>query len=403
MEDKAVKSGERLSLIHVESDIIVNYAVKYQKEQRTIPKVTGRHLLLWPIAFLIMAANSLTYNTFSQYSYIQRQRAAFPSVKINTTRAYCNVDTNSTDYREEQDIQQKVALSGIYLYLAGGIPATAASFVFGSLTDRMGRKFLFYLPCFGMLFRTIWATVGIHHGWPTYMFIPGCVVEGFTGQVFSIIQVSFIYISDITTVGKQRTIGIVMVEIAFGLASSFPVLAIGIILEQTNSFSLPFHISIGMLSLALLLVIALPETFPKKARANHLSGKSRLYNIKDSLDLFCNRENSGKRWMYVVSLLVFTLTSYGIYGRLAIESLYLLNSPFCWGPEELGIFKASRAGLQQIAGMVLVILLKICLSDEGIAVLGCISFGASFAIVSLARTEVQMYVGELHAQADINL
>ena len=385
------EADESRSLI--ESDITAMNYRAYRKLSRSVPLITGRHLLLWPTAFLFMAAHSFTYSTFSQYVYIKQERETFPNVTINTTRAYCERDTNTSEYIIQETIQQKAAFKRIYLYFVGGVPAIVATFVFGVCTDRFGRKFLFYLAWFGMTFRTLWAIVGVYTDWPLYYFIPGYIVEGCSGQVFNVVQASYIYISDITIVGMQRSVGIVMIQFAFGLATTFPTLAVGYLLQDTNSFMIPFYISIGLLALALVMILILPETFPKKALCKRIR-TSRLASLKESWGLFCSYSNVGKRWMYIVTLSVFVLTTYDFYGRQAIEDLYLLNNPFCWGPEQMGIFNALRTGLQQIASMTLVIVFKVFLSDEGIAILGCVSFGASFILEAWSSTDTMMYVGE---------
>jgi len=388
MNGRYEKPDERSRLVDSQVSSVNGDEIKLP----TTPSYSGQYILVWMTAFLFMAANSFSFSTFSQFLYIKLQRDNFPNVTINTTKAYCNVDTNSTNYLLQQDVQEKAAIWGIFLYLVGGVPSVVATFVFGVFTDRLGRKFLFYLSWFGMVFRTVWVTVGMNLDWSLYMYIPGYFVEGCTGQVFNLIQVSYIYMSDITTVGKQRSIGIVMIEIAFGLATTFPGLAVGFMLKETNSFILPFYISLGMLALTLILILCLPETYPPEVRGKYAQS-SRLDNIKNSWGLFCGQENTGRRWMYILTLLVFTFTCYDLYGRLAMEGLYLLNDPFCWGPEELGIFNALRTGLQQIGGMAIVVILKKFLNDESIAILGSASFGVSFVLEGLATTDTMLYIG----------
>lgn len=352
--------------------------------------ITGRHLLVWPVAFLFMTAYNFSTNTFSQYAYIKLQRDSFPNITFNTTIAYCGVDTNSTSYKIQEDVQQEAAKWGIYLYLAGGFSSVIASLVMGTFTDRLGRKFLFILPCIGTIFRTVWATVGMVYDLPLYYYVLGYFVEGCTGQVFNIFQVSYTYISDITVVGKQRSVGIVIIELAFGIAASIPV---GYIIQQTNSFLLPFYMSFGLLGVTFLLVLLLPETFPAHVRAKR-KYVSRLDNIKDAWGLFFGQENAGKRWVYITTLVAFILTTYDLFGRTAIEGLYLLNSPFCWDPDEIGLFGTLRTGCQQIIGMGLVIVLQLRLSDDAIAILGCISYGASFIVEAFATTNTSMYIGK---------
>ncbi|WAR18388.1 RGPA1-like protein [Mya arenaria] len=146
-----------------------------------------------------------------------------------------------------------------------------------------------------------------------------------------------------------------------------------------------------ILGFTFLLVIALPETYTNEIRSKR-TYTSRLENIKDSYSLFVSKENTGKRWMYIITLAVFSLTTYDVFGRVTVEGLYLLNYPFCWDPSELGAFTALRSGCQQIIGMAMIKVLHLCLNDELIAVVGCLSYGASFVLEGFATNDLMMYL-----------
>ena len=80
---------------------------------------------------------------------------------------------------------------------------------------------------------------------------------------------------------------------------------------------------------------------------------------------------------------------------VSVEGFYLLNAPFCFGPDKIGIFNALKVGIQQVIGIVLVAVLLMFTSDEVIALIGCISYGASFVLEALATSELMLYIGKL--------
>ncbi|XP_052770046.1 solute carrier family 46 member 3-like [Mya arenaria] len=366
-------------------------SVAFQTSSPEQLRVTRRHWLVWPVAFLFTSAYAIMHFTFSQYKYIKLQNENFPGIKVNTTTSYCEVNESSTNFEIQQDVQKKTATWGIYFYLAGGLTSIVANLVLGTFTDRFGRKFLFIIPFFGTMIRAAYTIVGIWYNFPLWLYVPGYFIEGCTGQIFTMIQISYIYVSDMTTPGKQRSLGIVIVELAFGLGGTFSPLVAGYILKATDSFLLPFYISLGILGFTFLLVIALPETYTNEIRSKR-TYTSRLENIKDSYSLFVSKENTGKRWMYIITLAVFSLTTYDVFGRVTVEGLYLLNYPFCWDPSELGAFTALRSGCQQIIGMAMIKVLHLCLNDELIAVVGCLSYGASFVLEGFATNDLMMYL-----------
>jgi len=354
--------------------------------------ITLRHWLVGPVSFLFISSYVLSYFSFAQYVYIKLQNENFPGIKVNTTTSYCNVNESSVNFKIQQDVQQQAAEWGIYLHLSGGIASIISNFVLGSFTDRWGRKFLFILPCIGTAFRTAYALVGMTYDLPLWYYTVGYFVEGCTGQMFNLIQICYIYVSDITKPGKQRSLGIVFIEFAIGMASTFPNLAAGYIIETTDSFLIPLYIALGIQGLTLLLIIALPETFPKGMRSQR-TYVSKLDNLRDSYDLFISSNNKGRRWMYIILLVVFALSTYDVFGRISVEGLYLLNYPFCWDPTKLGTFAALRSGFQQIIGMAMVKVLHFCMNDEWISVLGCASYGAAFVLQAFATDELMMYIG----------
>ena len=325
--------------------------------------------------------------------YNKLQREFYPNAtNVSSTIAICIEDTHSAVFAIQLDVQQRAARWGIYLYLAGGIAAVISNFVFGTLTDRFGRKFLFLFPCIGTLIRTAGVIVGIHFDLPLWFYVFGFFLEGCTGQVFNIFQVSYLYVVDITIAGKQRSVGIVLMEVAIGFGSIIPSLVAGYILQGSGSFQLPIMISCGMLVVTFILMLTLPETFPKSVRAKR-DDSSNLENLKDSVDLYISKKNAGRRWMYITILAVFALTSYNLFGRIAVEGLYLLNYPLCWDPERIGLYGAARSGAQQIIGMSLVKVFHMCMDDEMIAIIGSISYAASFVLEAFGTNEAMMYGG----------
>ena len=357
------------------------------------PVRTWRYYTVGLVTFLFLTAYNISFYTFGQYVYIKLQKEFYPNAtNVSSTIAICIEDTNSSVFAIQQDVQQRAARWGIYLYLSGGITAVISNFVLGTLTDRFGRKFLFILACIGTIIRTVGAIVGIHFDLPLWFYFFGYFIEGCTGQVFNIFQVSYLYVVDITIAGKQRSVGIVLMEVAIGFGSIIPNLAAGYILQYSGSFQLPFIISLGMLVVSFILMLVLPETFPKKVRAKR-DFNSKFEILKDSIDLYLSKKNAGRRWMYITILTVFALTNYNLFGRIAIEGLYLLNYPLCWDPERIGLYGAARSGAQQIIGMSLVKLFHTCMDDEMIGIIGSVSYAASFVLEAFSTDEAMMYGG----------
>ena len=358
---------------------------------------SSRLLWVWLVSFIFMAACQTSSFTFEHFMYMKLQKESFSNVTTDIQKSLCDKNTSSKKYEiqetvQEETVQENAAEWGIYFYLAGGVVAIISNFMLGAFTDRFGRKFLFIFPCLGTSFRVVFATVGMQLDFPLYYYVIGYFVEGCTGQVVSMFQASFIYSSDITFPGRQRSFAIFAMEIAFGLGTALPALGTGYFMSEIDNVLIPMYVSCGLMLITFLSMITLPETFPEEVRAKR---KHATYfeNLKDSIDLYISRKNYGRRWLYIVMLAVFGLTSFDSSGRTSVEGLYLLDSPFCFGPDKIGVFNALKSGLQQISGIAIVAILLLFTKCEIVAIIGCISYAAAFIIESSATSEKSLYIG----------
>ena len=143
-----------------------------------------------------------------------------------------------------------------------------------------------------------------------------------------------------------------------------------------------------LIALAILLVVLLPESFPKEKRTS--SSTTPCSNVFTAFKFFFGRSNAGKRWMY--NLLILAV----LFSRLqsnSVETLYQLNNPFCWDPEQISWYMAGSSALL-LVGVIVVKPLQRVFSDESIAVLGCVSAIASYTIEGLAQNSAMLYIGK---------
>ncbi|KAH3717131.1 hypothetical protein DPMN_059910 [Dreissena polymorpha] len=113
--------------------------------------------------------------------------------------------------------------------------------------------------------------------------------------------------------------------------------------------------------------------------------------MKTAYDLYLGSFNRGRRWKYNTLLSVFTFTMFSALGRGSVEPLFQLGEPFCWSSEKLGQFTAARSLMQQICGMGLIKVFQKFMTDESIAIMGCISFTIGYVIEGLASSDALIY------------
>ena len=352
-----------------------------------------RRWLVVPITILYFGAYVQSSLTLQQFVYVKLQREKFPNESFNSSIPVCNANESDPKYKLQVDVQKESAEWMTYFSLASGIPGFFADLVLGSYTDRFGRKFLFFLPCIGAFVHLVVNTVGIYTDFALYWYIPASIFDGLTGQLFGLLLVTFSYTADITKPGRQRSLGIVIIELSIGIGVSAFSFSTGYFIQATGFFW-PMLFAAVCLVLTLVLVFILPETYTKEKREQTSSPWN---NLTNGFALYIGKENPGKRWKYIILMLTFVLTMFPVLGRVNVETLYVLNSPFCWDPEHVSWFVALRSGTQQIVGMALVKPLQLMFSDEIIAAVGSLSFVAGFTIEGLARQDTLLYVCEYSA------
>ena len=347
---------------------------------------TTRRWLIIPICFLYGGAAITQWLVLQQYVYVKLQRDNFPNVTIKTVPV-CNANESDPDYQIQQQAQKQAANWQSYFSMAVGIPAIFASLILGSYTDRFGRKFLFLLPVVGGFLSMAIFSVGVHFNFDLHWYIPGCIIEGLTGSGFALLLATFSYTADLTEANQERSMGIVLINLMYGLSSTVFSISQGFFIQDMGFFW-PMVFAVSLMTTIIILIVLLPETYPKEKRVQSRSVVKTLYS---TVELFCGKENAGRRWIFNILLLIFTLGIFTALGRIHVEALYQMNDPFCWDPKHLSWFAALSMGAQGVLGMSVVKPLQKFFTDESIAMIGILSLIAGTVLEGLAWNDAALY------------
>jgi hypothetical protein len=88
----------------------------------------------------------------------------------------------------------------------------------------------------------------------------------------------------------------------------------------------------------------LPETV-KTAPATKISP---LQYVKNVFEFYVSPELAGKRWKYIICIMVFSFSILSFFGRISVETLYQLSTPFCWNSVHIGWFAALRIKAERL-------------------------------------------------------
>jgi len=189
--------------------------------------------------------------------------------------------------------------------------------VWGSLSDRIGRKPVLMIGVFG--FGITMVLFGLST--ELWMLFAARALSGILSS--ATLPTSMAYISDSTT-EEQRGGGMGVVGAAMGLGM---VLGPGLGgLLAGKSLAVPFFIAGGLSFLAMILILAfLPESLPKEQRQTE--GKVRFINLSELWQAL-------KSPIGVLLLMAF-LVSFGLTAFEGIFGLYALER-FDYGPQQVG-------------------------------------------------------------------
>lgn len=311
------------------------------------PKSRGlaRNWLVAPCCFLYMMGYFSFRSIISQYIYYRVKRQMYPNIDTFNDTSVCYTNRSDPNYEMQTKVQQKASEWTMWLSLVVGIPALFTSIIFGALADKYGRKTVFFLPLTGALVKLMGTALLMYFEVDLKYFLFVYVVDGLTGCVATMLFVSFAYVADITPPdGMQRSLALTLLGLIDGLGVTVGNFETGYFIKATHFFYPT--LTCGLLILmAVILVMFLPESFPKEDRK---LDESLFDKIKTVVVLFFGSANAGRRWMYNFLVIIFALTVFANFSCSSIETFYLLDEPFCWTSVKLGYYLSAKSLLHSL-------------------------------------------------------
>ncbi|XP_069118615.1 lysosomal proton-coupled steroid conjugate and bile acid symporter SLC46A3-like isoform X2 [Argopecten irradians] len=355
-----------------------------------VVKVPLRFFILGPMLFIMIfcfATNSLI---ITQYVYDVIEKEEFPEKHFNKSEdvVVCYENKTSQDYLDQQVVQRQASTYNIYVALCAGIPGMFSNLVLASLSDRYGRKPFICVSITGMFVATSMLAVGVYLEWNIYALLAFQFVGGSTGGWIAALSIGFAAVADITRAGRSRAFAIVLIEIAVGMGALVGSALSGYLIDGVGYYT-ALVISASVACTALMLSLIFPETLKKEHSRKH----NVLQTFKN-IFLFYSGDISvvGRRWKFLACLTALFFTFLSNFGKLGIETLYQLNSPFCWSPVKVGWYTTLRAGLPLVIGMGLIKPFQACIDEHVIGILGTISYIAGYVLEALATNDLMMFI-----------
>jgi hypothetical protein len=84
----------------------------------------------------------------------------------------------------------------------------------------------------------------------------------------------------------------------------------------------------------------------------------------------------------------------GRLGAFAIETLYLLDLPFCLNPETISIFETAKLCASELVMLIGIKIMQHYTTDETIAFVGTISGVSGYVLFGIASSSMYLYIGK---------
>lgn len=345
---------------------------------------------------LQMGAFIMNSYIMNQYSYHVYMTEMFPNASHLSIGSHseCERNTSSPEYKQQVEVQKLTSELYVYYNLANyNIIGLLFTLNLSTYSDVYGRRLFFIAPVLGTLTKSILLAASIHFSFKIEWSIAFYVIEGATGGWVSTLSLVYSVIADLTEPGKPRTFAVGCFDAVAGMSAFLITFLSGYFIKWTNGFFYPSVLSVFMTVVALIIVICfLPETLHKSRKREKVSlfeNMSRVFDVYRP-----NFSPHGKQWMYVTLLFTFMLSCLAGIARPQVETLYQLNSPFCWNSVKIGWYGAMRMGLLSAANLAMIKLFHACgLSDEYLILASMFSVTTSCVVEGLATNDFMLYAG----------
>ena len=368
------------------------------RSESLVQKVTWHHYMFYVIHAFQNIATAISSPVISQYLYSRLNQEYFSEQNITYIKndtschslGHCYINKTTEEYHIQQKVQATTAGWTKTFAYTSGIPEIFVVLIVGSWMDILGRKIIVSMNMIGHIIRYTTYILLMKFSLPTEFLLFGYIVEGLSGGYRLNMLISFAYTADITPKNHKRAFLIVASEHIFAACSGLASVGAGYFICHAGYFW-PLIFAIAILILVFILFIAIvPETVNK----GKLSDLSPKMTIKRLVKFYvCSEEkverNEHKFWL---CLLAFATLSLGVIGEFNIETLFVLNSPFCWDSVKIGNFSAVMSFLSPIFTLAIFKSMQRCMTAELIGSTTFLFFIARCFIKAFAENDFMIYV-----------
>ncbi|VDI30680.1 MFS transporter, PCFT/HCP family, solute carrier family 46 (folate transporter), member 1/3 [Mytilus galloprovincialis] len=374
LEEKPLLHSNKLEFVKLKYPRWLTYSV--------VIAIPLCHILSFMLSLFLL--NQYTYYKFMKQEY---PNASDTSEKLPT----CTTNTSTVGYQQQVAVQKISAEWSMICSLSYIIPGMFSNINLATYSDVYGRKLFFIIPLAGSMLKSALCAIGIYYEIDVRYLLFFYMIEVCTGSWFGTLSMSLCFIADTTEEGKDRSILIGLLEGGLGIGAFIGTFISGYLISLTDGFFYPDVIASCVVSTGLLLALTMiQESLPESRKRKHVSP---LDNMKRVFECYSSDFSpKGKRWMFIILIFIFSMSAISNLSRHNVETLYELNTPFCWDSVKIGVYSSIRICFFNLGAVIIIKVFHFCSSDEVIALAGCFTTLASLILEGLAQSDLMMYL-----------
>ena len=351
-----------------------------------------------PVIFLFMFGNYLMLFTSQQYFFWRYGEEAL--ARNGSTADWRNACITADDLGDlVTGVQKSSSHLLSYVYVPGQVMSLFTSLVLGSLSDTLGRKFIFYSVGTGVTVQGILSFVLVWFSLDMHLFVISGVVSGMFGGFASILAAGFAFAADVSSPGKSRSVRLSLIEAMIFVAGLVSEGGAGKVLELLNCSFWPLTVvyTISGLLMILYTAVFLPEPFSRQERLQRAAGQPKGVGrlLRGVRLFFC--PSSYSTWKLWAALGVLVIIVGNFVGTNVITPIFQEGPPLKWGPAMIGYYGMEAMASHGVVTLfVLPLLVALSLPDLAIALVGAVFGGAMTLFTGFVQSSWEMFLSEFN-------
>nr|KAG5712290.1 hypothetical protein BaRGS_023869 [Batillaria attramentaria] len=324
----------------------------------------------------------------AQYLYQRFAQDYFNLTNVTEKQVPCAENSNDSLQEILNQIQADTSRQTLYMDYAQYAPAIFVALLLGSYTDYLGRRFMVFMPCFGAFLKSVVFLLVIYLELDVNYLYIAFAADGVCGSIYALTLGLTAAVADITTTSKERALTFALLEGSLAIAGSVSQIGAGFLIDAVGYVAPAVVVAVLLFLATVSVVLFMPETLHRPAEivlnpAVHLRKVFGFYILDGTVRQRC---------LFLCGLMAYFFVILVSLGKLSVETLYELNTPFCWDSVQIGLFGGLKMLVQVTGSVAAVKVLQACMRIEFIGLLGLVSGMASFMVEAFAFSDWMMYL-----------